>query len=266
MVDGGELKKEYERKVEALTQSKFRSYKKLEDVESVYHFSRVGKYLGDLVFGANDGIITTFAVVAGAVGASLSPVVIIILGFANLFADGISMGVGNYLGNKSEREYQTRQREKEGWEVDNFPEIEREEIREILRKMGFENSDLDTAVEVISKNKKVWVEFMMRYELGIVVDEDESPVANGFATFVSFFIAGLIPLLPFLLPFAKTVAFPLSVVSTGTALFAVGALRSLVYPKSWLRGGLEVFLVGSLAASVAYATGFLLEKLISNII
>ncbi len=261
-----ELQIELERKAQALTQSEFRSYKKLEDVESVYHYSRVGKFIGDLVFGANDGIITTFAIVAAAVGASLSPFVIIILGFANLFADGLSMGIGNYLGKKSEGEYQKRQREKEGWEVDNFPEIEREEIREILRKMGFENSDLDAAVTVISKNKKVWVEFMMRYELGIVEDKDGTPIMNGVATFGSFFVAGLVPLLPFLFPFARPVAFPLSVVFTGMALFSVGALRSLVYPKSWFRGGLEILLIGSVAASAAYFIGFLLEKIVSRVV
>ncbi len=260
-----QLKSELERKKQALSEDAHRSYKKLEDVESRYHYDRAGKFIADFVFGANDGIITTFAIVAGAVGAHLSSLVIIILGFANLFADGLSMGIGNYLGKKSEYEYHARQREKENWEVDNFPEIEREEIREILRHMGFENSDLDTAVEVISKNKKVWVEFMMRYELGIVEDKDANPAKHGLVTFCSFFVAGFVPLLPFVLPLGSGAPLPLSILFTGVALFSVGALRSLVYPKGWIRGGLEILFVGSIAASTAYLIGYLLEKFIHNI-
>lgn len=261
-----DLKKEYERKTKALAVGKHAPYKKLEDLESRYHYSKIGRFLGDFVLGANDGIITTFAIVAGSMGASLSSFVVLVLGFANLLADGLSMGVGNYLGKKSEREYWARQREKELWEVENFPEIERNEIREILQKMGFENTELDDAVGVISKNRKAWVEFMMRYELGIVEDKNYRPFMDGIATFGSFFIAGLIPLLPFILPLMRSISFPLSIFFTGIALFGVGALRSFVYPKSWIRGGFEILLVGSVAATSAYLIGLFLEKFISKIV
>src|SRR3989337_3094736 len=92
--------------------------------EELYHQHQAGTYIKDLIYGANDGIITTFAVVAGATGASLSPMVVIILGFANLLADGVSMGAGNYLGIKSERDYQRAQRKKEEWEIDHLRNLE----------------------------------------------------------------------------------------------------------------------------------------------
>ena len=260
------LQSAYERKFKALARREHTRFKKLEDVESLYHYNRVGKFLADFVFGASDGIVTTFAIVAASAGASLPSLVIIVLGLANLLGDGISMGLGNYLGKKSEREYQERQREKEGWEVDNFPEIEREEVRQTLATMGFGGDGLESALQVISKDKKVWVEFMMRYELGIVESDEITPAIHGFATFLSFFSAGLIPLLPFLIPAAGSVALPLSIFSTGIALFAVGALRGTIYPKSWFRGGIEIFLVGSFAAAAAYLIGFFLQKLITTFV
>lgn len=159
--------------------------------------------LRDAVFAANDGIITTFAVVAGAAGASLSSTVVLILGFANLFADGISMASGNYLGIKSEIEYQKAKQ-------NNY-----------------------------------------RHE--------HSPLKHGFVTYVFFILAGLLPLLPYV--FNLDSKFLLSAFVVGIALFGVGCLRGLYTgKKTWLAGGIEMFLIGGTAALVAYSIGFLLDK------
>ena len=155
---------------------------------------RLRHYLPDLVYGANDGIITTFAVVSGVVGAALSETVILVLGFANLVADGVSMGASNYLARRSDVEQQER-------------------------------------------------------------TERVDATRHGLATFVGFLIAGLVPLVAYLLPVADASRFPLAIALTALALFVVGAARTFATHRGFLRSGVEMLLVGSVAAVVAYAIG-----------
>ncbi|MEX2028496.1 MAG: VIT1/CCC1 transporter family protein [Candidatus Curtissbacteria bacterium] len=250
------LEKALKRKEKYLSENR-----KYRLAEALMHRHTAGKFIGDFIYGANDGTITTFAVVAGAVGASLSPNIIIILGFANLLADGISMGASNYLGGKSERDYAKFQREKEGWEVDHLRELEVEEIREIFAKKGFTGRDLDRAVSIIISDREVWLDTMMRDELNILEDEKDDPKLHGVATFGAFVIAGLFPLLPYVLPLGEN-AFLISVIFGAGTLFVVGALRSIVTAVSWFRGGVEMFLIGSSAATVAYFVGAFIETLV----
>jgi VIT1/CCC1 family predicted Fe2+/Mn2+ transporter len=225
-----------------------------------YHASFGGTYIRDAVFGANDGIITTFAVVAGVAGANLSVNTVLILGFANLFADGLAMGLGNYLGTKSEVQYVNRERKMEAWEIDHIPDLERKEIEAIYRRKGFTGKDLRRVVEVITANKKTWVETMMVEELGLPAEKSEHPAKNGLATFVSFAFAGLFPLLPYL--FQAPGEFNSSILITGLALFSVGSLRSIITKKNWLVSGFEMLGVGAIAAAAAYLTGSLINKLV----
>jgi len=231
-------------------------------LEAVFHQKVSGKYLSDAVFGANDGIITTFAVIAGAEGASLGSWVIIVLGCANLLADGISMGVGNYLGKKSEIDYQKKQRQKEAWEVENFPVIEREEIREIFEEKGFAGKDLERAVEIITSDKERWIDMMMLEELKIIEEPEETPAKRGVVTFVAFVIAGAIPLLPFVFGVSEVSRFLVASAATGLTLFVVGALRSRVIIKNWFFAGLEILIVGALAGAAAYGIGAFLRAVI----
>jgi VIT1/CCC1 family predicted Fe2+/Mn2+ transporter len=156
--------------------------------------ARIGHYLPDLVYGANDGIITTFAVVSGVVGADLSRTIIIILGFANLFADGISMGASNYLARRSTAELEVR----------------------ASREDAFRHAS---------------------------------------ATIVAFVLAGLVPLVAYLLPLPSDSRFIAAVILTAATLFSVGAARSFVTGLSPLRSGLEMLLIGALAAVAAYLIG-----------
>lgn len=229
--------------------------------EGLYHRHTAGKYVGDFIYGTNDGIITTFAIVAGAVGASLPPAVVLILGFANIVADGISMGASNYLGKRSEQDYAWAQRKKEEWEVENLREIEIEEVREIFEKKGFKGKDLERAVEIVTSNKKVWVDVMMKDELGIIEELGDDPRKHGFVTFCAFIIAGLIPLLPFMVPGVNN-AFIFSVLLGATSLFGAGALRTTITTVSWFRGGFEVLAIGSIAAFAAYIIGAVVEGMI----
>lgn len=228
------------------------------------HKTESGAYISEAVYGALDGIVTTFAVVAGVAGAKLSAGVVLILGFANLVGDGLSMGVGSYLSTKSRREYEQSERDRERWEVDNYPEGEIHEIREIYSRKGFKGDDLDRAVKVITADKDIWVETMMNEELGII-KEEAHPFWNGLSTFVSFIIAGFIPLLFFVLslaiPSLVEYTFELSVMITAVALFAVGSFKVLVTRASWWRSGLEMLFVGGAAALGAYLVGYFLQGL-----
>ena len=164
-------------------------------------------YIGDLIYGANDGIITTFAVVAGVTGGALSSRAVVIIGVANLVADGLSMGVGNYLSIRSHESARAAQG---------------------------------------------------------LAEEEASPGRHGFATLLAFVLAGAIPPLPYALPQVDSRA-TLSVVLTFTALFVIGALRSLVTIDRWFAAGVEMLGLGALVAVAAYASGALVASLIPGI-
>lgn len=229
-----------------------------------YHKLPFGEYLRDVVYGANDGIITTFAVVAGVSGAALDPAIVVVLGLANLIADGFAMATGNYLGTKSEQDYNKLLREEEVWEVEHIPEYERAEIEEIYRKKGFRGRDLARAVSIITARKDRWVGEMMREEHGVLAGDDDpyQPVKNGAATFVAFVVAGIIPLLPYIILRGTENLLMLSIVFTGVTLFVIGSLRTIFTKRSIFRSGLEMLLVGSIAAVIAYFIGEALKGLV----
>jgi vacuolar iron transporter family protein len=221
----------------------------------------------DFVYGATDGSVTTFAVVAGVVGAALSPSIILILGFANLFADGFSMAIGNYLGTKSQKEYIEKERKREEWEIDNLVEQEKQEIRDIYTKKGFKDEILNEIVNVITARRKVWIDTMMREELGLADDKKQSLDA-AITTFTAFNLVGLIPLTPFVFFYfsgftiLREQAFLYSVVFTGISFFLIGIVRGKIVKKSLLRTGINTIAVGGIAASVAYTAGYLLSILV----
>ncbi len=223
-----------------------------------------GKYLGDVVYGALDGIVTTFAVVAGVTGAGLSSGIILILGFANLLGDGVSMAAGNYLAKRSERSYRESRRLTEREDLERDPVAHRAQLTEIYRKKGFSGTQLTGVVATLSRDKERWTDEMMVGELGIY-QEDVSPVRSALATFAAFVIAGLIPLLSYLFamrfPVVATHALSAAMALTAIALFTVGSLRSAVVHVRWWRAGLEMLIVGGIAAGAAYGVGWLLSGL-----
>jgi VIT1/CCC1 family predicted Fe2+/Mn2+ transporter len=128
-------------------------------------------HFDDFIYGSIDGAVTTFAIVAGVVGAGLSPGIILILGFANLFADGFAMASANFQASKARNEFIQMKRKQEEWEIDNLEDQEKEEIREIYRKKGFKDELLEEVVRIITSRRKVWVDTMMKEELGLIEDE-----------------------------------------------------------------------------------------------
>ena len=228
------------------------------------HHQATGSYVGDFVYGAIDGSVTTFAVVSGVAGASLSINIVIILGFANLLADGFSMAVGNYLSSKSNKEFIEKERGREEWEIKNYPQGEIEEIRAIFRKKGFNGKQLESAVKTITSNKKVWVDTMMADELSLV-EEKTSPVKKGAVTYMSFVLVGIIPLIPYLLSFfsetIKASVYTLSIIMTFIAFFFIGSAKVYVTGKNFFKSGLETLLIGGVAAIIAYGIGYFLSGL-----
>lgn len=229
--------------------------------EKLMHRHTTGKYIGDLVYGANDGLITTFAIIAGAAGASLPNLIIVILGLSNIVADGISMGASNYLAGRSEIDYAKDQLKKEGWEIDHLRELEVQEVREIYEKKGFKGKDLDRVVDLITADRATWLDTMMKDELGIMIDDEDDPKKHGLITFLAFIAAGFVPLIPFLIPNIPN-PFIIAIITGGLTLFLVGAMRSLVTTVSFIKGGIEMFLVGSVSAVAAYLIGSVVEKFV----
>jgi vacuolar iron transporter family protein len=223
-------------------------------------------YLREFVYGGIDGAVTTFAVVAGAVGADLDASIIIILGFANLLADGFSMSVGAYLSAKSEKENYKKHKDIEYWEVDNLPEKERQEVVDIYREKGFEGELLEKVVDVIVADKDRWVNEMMKDELNMIEDT-KSPFKIGLATLISFIIIGFIPLMVYLYDLFWVVTIDLFLwtsIFTGMAFLAIGWLKSIVNQTNALKSISETLLLGFLAALVAYYVGDFLESLLAN--
>lgn len=155
--------------------------RKLHSKDKILFFNK--EYISEFVYGGIDGAITTFAVVAGAEGASLGISVVIILGLANLIADGFSMSVGNFFSTKASRDNFDRHKAIEVWEVDNLHETEKEEIREIYAAKGFRGELLEQVVDVITSDKEVWIDTMMKEELELIKD-DKTPVKTASVTFI----------------------------------------------------------------------------------
>lgn len=221
----------------------------------------------DFIYGAFDGSVTTFAIVAGSIGASLSPMIVVILGFANLFADGFSMAVGNYQAAKARIEFIQKERKREEWEIEHMVESEKREIRDIYEKKGFTSDLLDEIVKVITSRKKVWVDTMMKEELGLIEDS-RRPLDTAASTMFGFVIIGIIPLIPFLIIYVSGISlnsesFFYSVISTSVAFFLIGVIKGKIVKKSLIRSGMITLLIGAIAASVAYLIGVLLAGLIS---
>ena len=216
-------------------------------------------YVRDFVFGAVDGTVTTFAIVAGAAGANFSAVVAIVLGVANLVADGFSMAVGNYLSTKADHELIERARRREAPHIEHIPEGEREEIRQIFAAKGFEGELLSQIVETITSDRKRWIDTMLTDELGLRL-EAPSPIRAGLATFVAFVLAGSIPLLPFLLSIDSATTFQLSALFTALTFFVIGVAKGYVVHRPMVYSGLETLTIGGVAAALAYAIGVWLQQ------
>lgn len=222
-------------------------------------------YFKEVIYGGIDGIITTFAVVAGFSGAAfsnetttqLSFLVVLLFGLANLFADGVSMGLGNFLSVKSDQDLYKSARRKEEKEVKENPQFEFDETVTILMKKGYSAEDAHAMALLYQKNESYWVDFMMVYELEMTNPTGTNAMFTGLATFVSFLVFGAIPLLPFMLGLSadRDTIFIYSIIGTCIALVLLGLLKWKVAGSHLWKSLFEVVIVGGSAALVAFMVG-----------
>jgi vacuolar iron transporter family protein len=216
-------------------------------------------YLRDWVYGGIDGAVTTFAVVAGSVGADLPTRVVLILGMANLIGDGFSMAAANFSGTRTEIDDYERLKEMEERHIELYPDGERQEIRQIYRNKGYEGDSLETLVRLITSRRKPWVDTMLTEEHGLALIM-RSPLKAALSTFAAFVLCGFVPLLPFVfgLPDASITA----TVITAMVFFGIGSFKSHWSTYSWWRSGSETLIIGMVAALLAYLVGRVLEVLV----
>mmetsp|Transcript_960 Transcript_960/g.2264 ORF Transcript_960/g.2264 Transcript_960/m.2264 type:complete len:301 (-) Transcript_960:654-1556(-) len=228
-----------------------------------------GDFIKSVVFGGLDGILTTFAIVSGATGGSLGVEAILILGWSSKLADALSMGLGDALSSRAELEFILKEREREYWEFDNYPEGEKEEMMELYKMRGMTESDAKLVIDLMADHRDFFVDVMMVEELGLQVPTgDENPWFEGFVTFCSFIFFGFFPLLGYcIFPFAfphmsDHTLFVIACVFSGLTLFALGAVKSMFSVKTWYTSGFEMLIIGSAVCAVAYSIGALTSAVV----
>lgn len=226
---------------------------------------QLDEYLGEFVYGGIDGIVTTFAVVAASAGANLSTSTIIILGFANLVADGFSMGVSAYLSTKSERGLYDRERSRVEKTLGDEKK-ERQMIQRIYKRRGFSGSLLEQITNIIHKDKAHFVDVVMREEKEML-PASKSPFMVGFFTYLSFILVGVVPLLAYLADYLGSIdnsnPFVISSILAAVAFAGVGLLKGIITTSSKSRAVSETLVLGAIAAGLAYYLGFFLERAIT---
>jgi len=222
-------------------------------LEEAWH-SRRGRAIREMVFGGNDGLVTTLGFLMGIYGALAERRIILIAGLAEAVAGALSMAVGAYLSTKAAREFYEREMQRELREMREQPEVEREEVRRIYRAKGFEGTALETVVDRITANPRVWLQCMMTEELGLIAEPAAAPAGAALVMGIAFMIGAAIPLVPYAVltgPSALIGSIGCSVI----ALFALGASKTSLTKTTWWSGGLEVLLLGLLACLIGYGVG-----------
>ena len=224
--------------------------------------SRGGKRqnISDAMLGGIDGCITTFAVVSGSVGAGFPSSVAVILGFANLFADGFSMAISNYESSKAEQEFIEGIEKSEKRHIDEIPEGEREEVRQIFRAKGFDEELLEQVVEKITSDKRIWLEVMLTEEHGLSKTAPK-PSISAAVTFLAFTSVGAVPLMPYILSsLDMNQQFSISALLAGAMFFSIGMLKSVALAQPVFLSGVRTLLTGGTAAALAYFTAYFLRE------
>jgi VIT1/CCC1 family predicted Fe2+/Mn2+ transporter len=237
-----------------------------DHIKKEHNISPFSTYLKELVYGGNDGIVTTFAVVAGFSGANIgshslnfSIVTVLLFGLANLFADGAAMGLGNYLSIRSEQKLYRNYYNKELKETAESYDYEIEETQLLFETQGFSKDDAKTLTKIVSKNSDFWVKFMVQHECEMNDPEGDSPLYCGLATFGAFVFFGFIPLIPYFITTDPSTTFIYSSIFTAGALSLLGAFRAFTTKDSYIISILETLIIGGTAAILAYIVGLLFK-------
>jgi vacuolar iron transporter family protein len=213
-----------------------------------------GPILKDAILGGQDGLVNVLGIVLGVATATNELRLILVSGLAATFAESISMGAVLYTSTKAAKEHYYAELKREKKEIEEIPELEREEIREIYYNKGFRGKQLDHIVKTITSDKDVWLETMMVEELRMFPDEYEEPLKKGLFVGFAAIVGSLIPLLPFFF-FDKIVAMYTAVIVSAAVLFGVGVVKAKWYELDWKKAGFEMAMIGTVAALIGYAIG-----------
>jgi vacuolar iron transporter family protein len=229
---------------------------KNEHVEK--HFT-APDFIRDVIIGMSDGLTVPFALAAGLSGSMSTTTLIVVAGLAEIAAGSIAMGLGGYLAERSDREHYLAELEREKREIIEVPDREKEEVAEVLREWGFPDSIIDKGVEAISEDPDRWVDFMMKFELGLEEPEPKRALQSSLTLGISYIIGGIIPLSPYFVFHQSNTALLISVIITLVALAIFGFVKSSVTGANPFKGSFQTTLVGGIAAGAA----FVLARLIS---
>lgn len=220
-----------------------------------------GFFLRDIVFGANDGVVTAIGFLVGFAGAVTAQNIIVIAGFLEIIAGAASMALGNYLGVKSQKEFHDQMERIERWEMENKPEKEREEIEDIYTNMGFGGRELKLLTDKVTSDRELWLNVMMRDELGFGKEENSNPVFSGTIMGITYLVGGIPPLLPFIFVTPVTRALLMSIIVSLLVMALIGFFRWFLNKGSLGRKVSETVIIGVIAAFIGFATGEVLKFL-----
>ena len=227
-------------------------HKKYHDED--WHTPR-GRQIREVVFGMNDGLVSTVGFVAGVTGSINNSRIVFLTGMAAITAGAVSMFLGAYLASKSQREFFEREIEREKREIVESPDKERQEIREIFTDHGFTADEVEMIVHRVTADKDRWIKFMIRDELGIVDEDFESSIKVGLIMGVSFIIGGLPLIFPYVFIEDSFSALKVSIAIALAILLGIGIGKTLLTKTHWLKSSAETVLLGSLAAGIGYIFG-----------
>jgi VIT1/CCC1 family predicted Fe2+/Mn2+ transporter len=213
----------------------------------------------DMVIGLSDGLTVPFALAAGLTGAIQSNEIIITAGLAEIVAGSIAMGLGGYLAGKTEIEHYESEIKRERYEVQHFPQVEKDEVREIFEAYGLSKQSSETIVEEMAKDKEKWVDFMMRFELGLEKPDINRARQSALTIGISYIIGGFVPLSSYFFTANASTGLMYSCIITGLCLFLFGYLKSKIIGQPPLAGAIRITAIGALAAASAYYVAHLIN-------
>ena len=219
-----------------------------------------GRAIREVIFGMNDGLVTTIGFLAGVTGSIAQIRYILLAGMAEVVAGAISMALGAYLATKSQREFFQSEIEQEKWEIEKMPEKEAQEIREIYGDMGFTRPEQEMIVNRVTSDKDIMLRFMKREELGLFDEHLDDPIGVALTMGLSFLAGALPPIVPYFFISDPHAAIWIAVLLSVVFLFSVGVAKTRLTKVKPLRSGLETTILGVIACGIGYILGWLAEK------
>ncbi|MGH7740579.1 MAG: VIT1/CCC1 transporter family protein [Candidatus Eiseniibacteriota bacterium] len=216
------------------------------------HFT-AGDSVRDVVIGMSDGLTVPFALAAGLTGAVAASGIIVTAGLAEIVAGSIAMGLGGYLAARGDADHYASERHREEREIVEKPEAERQEVADVFRAYGLSEEEIAPVVRALEARPKAWVDFMMRFELGLEEPDRRRALKSALTIALAYIVGGLVPLMPYVLIHDTHRALPLSVEFTLGALLVFGIVKGRFTGVHPVRAGFQTVLVGGLAAAAAFA-------------